>query len=95
MSLSVRSRDVLSLEERDANQADTRPRNRHVDGRPPVDCTSFIRSRVRRSETFRLAEGSLFLGQTRLVAQSETVFVNRGLAIEFVCLPPNARPSSP
>lgn len=39
---------------------------------------------VARRFEIRLAEGSLFLGQTRLVAQSETVFVNRGLAIEFV-----------
>ena len=39
---------------------------------------------VARRFEIRLADGSLFLGQTRLVAQSETVFVNRGLAIEFV-----------
>jgi hypothetical protein len=39
---------------------------------------------VARRFEIRFAEGSLFLGQTRLIAQSETVFVNRGLAIEFV-----------
>jgi len=32
----------------------------------------------------KLADGALFLGQTRLSPQSETVFVNSGLAIEFV-----------
>jgi hypothetical protein len=39
---------------------------------------------VARKFEIRHADGALFLGQTRLVAQSETVFVNRGLAIEFV-----------
>lgn len=39
---------------------------------------------VARTFEIRLAEGALFLGATRLVPQSETVFVNRGLAIEFV-----------
>ena len=32
----------------------------------------------------KLADGALFLGPTRLSPQSETVFVNSGLAIEFV-----------
>ena len=31
-----------------------------------------------------LMDGTLFLGPTRLSAQSDTVFVNSGLAIEFV-----------
>jgi hypothetical protein len=39
---------------------------------------------VARRLEIRFADGALFLGQTRLVAQSETVFVNRGLVIEFV-----------
>lgn len=39
---------------------------------------------VARRFEIRLDEGSLFLGLARLVPQSETVFVNRGLAIEFV-----------
>jgi hypothetical protein len=30
------------------------------------------------------ADGALLLGTTRLSAQSETIFINRGLAIEFV-----------
>ena len=38
----------------------------------------------------RFADGALFLGQTRLSPQSETVFVNRGLAIEFVRTPGRA-----
>jgi hypothetical protein len=32
----------------------------------------------------KLADGALFLGATRLMPQSETVFINSGLAIEFV-----------
>jgi hypothetical protein len=39
---------------------------------------------VARTFEIRFADGALFLGQTRLSPQSETVFVNRGLAIEFV-----------
>ena len=39
---------------------------------------------VARVFEIRLADGALFLGQTRLQPQSETVFVNGGLAIEFV-----------
>jgi hypothetical protein len=31
-----------------------------------------------------VADGALFLGRTRLQPQSESVFVNSGLAIEFV-----------
>ena len=39
---------------------------------------------VARVFEIRFADGALFLGQTRLRPQSETVFVNAGLAIEFV-----------
>ncbi len=39
---------------------------------------------VARVFEIRLADGALFLGQTRLRPQSETVFDNAGLAIEFV-----------
>jgi hypothetical protein len=39
---------------------------------------------VPRTFAIRFADGALFLGQTRLSPQSETVFVNEGLAIEFV-----------
>jgi hypothetical protein len=39
---------------------------------------------VARVFEIRLADGALFLGQTRLQPQSETVFVNGGLAVEFV-----------
>ena len=39
---------------------------------------------VARVWEIRLVDGALFLGQTRLQPQSETVFVNAGLAIEFV-----------
>jgi hypothetical protein len=39
---------------------------------------------VARVFEIRLADGALFLGATRLAAQTETIFVNSGLAIEFV-----------
>jgi hypothetical protein len=39
---------------------------------------------VARTFEIRFADGALFLGQTRLSPQSETVFINSGLAIEFV-----------
>jgi hypothetical protein len=39
---------------------------------------------VARTFELRFADGALFLGQTRLIPQSETIFVNSGLAIEFV-----------
>jgi hypothetical protein len=39
---------------------------------------------VARVFEIRFADGALFLGQTRLSPQSETIFVNTGLAIEFV-----------
>ena len=39
---------------------------------------------VARVFEIRFADGALFLGQTRLSPQSETVFINAGLAIEFV-----------
>jgi hypothetical protein len=39
---------------------------------------------VARVFEIRLADGALFLGQTRLRPQWETVFDNAGLAIEFV-----------
>jgi hypothetical protein len=41
---------------------------------------------MRRSQRvfeIKLADGALFLGATRLTPQSETVFINSGLAIEF------------
>jgi hypothetical protein len=39
---------------------------------------------VARTFEIRLTDGALFLGPTRLSPQSETIFINRGLAIEFV-----------
>jgi hypothetical protein len=39
---------------------------------------------VARVFEIKLADGALFLGATRLTPQSETVFINSGLAIEFV-----------
>jgi len=39
---------------------------------------------VARTFEIRFADGALFLGPTRLSPQSESVFVNAGLAIEFV-----------
>jgi hypothetical protein len=39
---------------------------------------------VARVFEIKLADGALFLGTTRLMPQSETVFINSGLAIEFV-----------
>jgi hypothetical protein len=39
---------------------------------------------VARVFEIKLSDGALFLGATRLSAQSQTVFVNNGLAIEFV-----------
>ena len=39
---------------------------------------------VARVFEIRFAQGALFLGQTRLVAQSDTLFTNGGLGLEFV-----------
>src|SRR5688500_1844899 len=39
---------------------------------------------VARVFEIRFADGALFLGPTRLSGQTETVFINSGLAIEFV-----------
>jgi hypothetical protein len=39
---------------------------------------------VARVFEIRLTDGALFLGATRLMPQSETTFINSGLAIEFV-----------